>query len=151
MRCFLFILIIFFFLRIRRTPSSTRTDTLFPYTTLFRSGRRRGCWVGWGRLVRLLGAAPAHQSALSAGTIAGARYGSSQRAAAGCRRCPRCPGCGAYACYSTRRRLEALPPRRRASVDTGRIDDGERPINLAPARIAYSVRPIFSTSWLRSY
>src|SRR3546814_7543883 len=27
----------FFFLSIRRTPSSTRTDTLFPYTTLFRS------------------------------------------------------------------------------------------------------------------
>src|SRR3546814_12429793 len=28
---------IFFFLRIRRPPRSTRTDTLFPYTTLFRS------------------------------------------------------------------------------------------------------------------
>src|SRR3546814_10708493 len=26
---------------IRRPPRSTRTDTLFPYTTLFRSGRRR--------------------------------------------------------------------------------------------------------------
>src|SRR3546814_16411417 len=26
-----------FFLMIRRTPRSTRTDTLFPYTTLFRS------------------------------------------------------------------------------------------------------------------
>src|SRR3546814_2657438 len=30
----------FFFLMIRRPPRSTRTDTLFPYTTLFRSG---GC------------------------------------------------------------------------------------------------------------
>src|SRR3546814_13639979 len=30
----------FFFLMIRRPPRSTRTDTLFPYTTLFRSGRR---------------------------------------------------------------------------------------------------------------
>src|SRR3546814_8283507 len=29
----------FFFLMIRRPPISTRTDTLFPYTTLFRSGR----------------------------------------------------------------------------------------------------------------
>src|SRR3546814_16296802 len=29
----------FFFLRIRRPPRSTRTDTLCPYTTLFRSGR----------------------------------------------------------------------------------------------------------------
>src|SRR3546814_1505515 len=27
-----------FFLMIRRPPRSTRTDTLFPYTTLFRSG-----------------------------------------------------------------------------------------------------------------
>src|SRR3546814_19848488 len=31
--CFVFI----FFLMIRRPPRSTRTDTLFPYTTLFRS------------------------------------------------------------------------------------------------------------------
>src|SRR3546814_15625416 len=29
----------FFFLMIRRPPRSTRTDTLFPYTTLFRSLR----------------------------------------------------------------------------------------------------------------
>src|SRR3546814_2686105 len=32
---------LFFFLMIRRPPRSTRTDTLFPYTTLFRSVRRR--------------------------------------------------------------------------------------------------------------
>src|SRR3546814_8685121 len=42
MWCFVFV-----FLMIRRPPRSTRTDTLFPYTTLFRSrlfqhGRRRG-------------------------------------------------------------------------------------------------------------
>src|SRR3546814_16726594 len=30
----------FFFLSIRRPPRSTRTDTLFPYTTLFRSLRK---------------------------------------------------------------------------------------------------------------
>src|SRR3546814_19679633 len=30
---------LFFFLMIRRPPRSTRTDTLFPYTTLFRSLR----------------------------------------------------------------------------------------------------------------
>src|SRR3546814_15261643 len=29
---------VIFFLMIRRPPRSTRTDTLFPYTTLFRSG-----------------------------------------------------------------------------------------------------------------
>src|SRR3546814_11713141 len=33
-RCLCFL---FFFLMIRRPPISTRTDTLFPYTTLFRS------------------------------------------------------------------------------------------------------------------
>src|SRR3546814_16617342 len=36
--CFL-VLVIVFFLMIRRPPRSTRTDTLFPYTTLFRSTR----------------------------------------------------------------------------------------------------------------
>src|SRR3546814_3841196 len=34
----LFIFFFFFFLIIRRPPRSTRTDTLFPDTTLFRSG-----------------------------------------------------------------------------------------------------------------
>src|SRR3546814_20039394 len=34
-----------FFVMIRRPPRSTRTDTLFPYTTLFRSPSRR-----WPRL-----------------------------------------------------------------------------------------------------
>src|SRR3546814_10069195 len=33
------LLMCFFFLMIRRPPRSTRTDTLFPYTTLFRSRR----------------------------------------------------------------------------------------------------------------
>src|SRR3546814_12978179 len=33
--------ICFFFLMIRRPPRSTRTDTLFPYTTLFRSCYRQ--------------------------------------------------------------------------------------------------------------
>src|SRR3546814_8271862 len=33
----------FFFLMIRRPPRSTRTDTLFPYTTLFRSSSERSC------------------------------------------------------------------------------------------------------------
>src|SRR3546814_14826177 len=37
--------VFFFFLRIRRPPRSTRTDSLFPYTTLFRSQ----CEVGLDR------------------------------------------------------------------------------------------------------
>src|SRR3546814_6496258 len=37
---------IVFFLMIRRPPRSTRTDTLFPYTTLFRSPHRRNLAEG---------------------------------------------------------------------------------------------------------
>src|SRR3546814_11038837 len=36
-------ILIFFFLMLRRPPRSTRTDTLFPYTTLFRSRVQPGC------------------------------------------------------------------------------------------------------------
>src|SRR3546814_17452426 len=35
---------------LRRPPRSTRTDTLFPYTTLFRSGRPAGAWTELLRL-----------------------------------------------------------------------------------------------------
>src|SRR3546814_1893498 len=54
-----FVIGVFFFLMIRRPPRSTRTDTLFPYTTLFRSlraaalsaaGRRRRAAPADGRL-----------------------------------------------------------------------------------------------------
>src|SRR3546814_15759742 len=37
MSCFIYCFCVFFFLMLRRPPRSTRTDTLFPYTTLFRS------------------------------------------------------------------------------------------------------------------
>src|SRR3546814_9065788 len=41
---------LFFFLLIRRPPRSTRTDTLFPYTTLFRSIEAfHGAWPGAAR------------------------------------------------------------------------------------------------------
>src|SRR3546814_13299962 len=36
-RATLFVVVLFFFVMIRRPPRSTRTDTLFPYSTLFRS------------------------------------------------------------------------------------------------------------------
>src|SRR3546814_13526629 len=48
-----FSMFFFFFLMIRRPPRSTRTDTLFPYTTLFRSSpeqylhRGRICTYRW--------------------------------------------------------------------------------------------------------
>src|SRR3546814_14786286 len=41
-----YFLYIFFFLMILRPPRSTRTDTLFPYTTLFRSGERHEFQLG---------------------------------------------------------------------------------------------------------
>src|SRR3546814_15645692 len=43
----------FFFLIIRRPPRSTRTDTLFPYTTLFRSqgGKHENGRRTWGHSV----------------------------------------------------------------------------------------------------
>src|SRR3546814_15959707 len=47
------LLFFFFFLTIRRPPRSTRTDTLFPYTTLFRSS-----W-GWPNAA-LLGGCDEH-------------------------------------------------------------------------------------------
>src|SRR3546814_2409886 len=40
---------LFFFLMIRRPPRSTRTDTLFPYTTLFRSAGLAGRPAAAGR------------------------------------------------------------------------------------------------------
>src|SRR3546814_13201742 len=64
-------LVIFFFLMIRRPPRSTRTDTLFPYTTLFRSVEsldsaetvkaNRGGWYMLGRWNRLLQEVHAHE------------------------------------------------------------------------------------------
>src|SRR3546814_12510776 len=43
-------LLLFFVLMIRRPPRSTRTDTLFPYTTLFRS--RRCCTEQVGNVLK---------------------------------------------------------------------------------------------------
>src|SRR3546814_15692276 len=37
---------------IRRPPRSTRTDTLFPYTTLFRSGGQHGLALAFAALAR---------------------------------------------------------------------------------------------------
>src|SRR3546814_14269461 len=67
---------------IRRPPRSTRTDTLFPYTTLFRSlppPRRPGAEAGGGRVhraadrwrVRLVRAGDCHVAAGAGGMTAG--------------------------------------------------------------------------------
>src|SRR3546814_13089171 len=56
---FCWLLLLFFFLMIRRPPRSTRTDTLLPYTTLFRSraGARATLRALRGRDHRLVSAA----------------------------------------------------------------------------------------------
>src|SRR3546814_13461830 len=48
-------ILLMFFLMIRRPPRSTRTDTLFPYTTLFLSRERMKKGVGRGRPTPLSG------------------------------------------------------------------------------------------------
>src|SRR3546814_2675228 len=64
--CMVMFFIFFFFLMIRRPPRSTRTDTLFPYTTLFRSAEQgiEGVAFGLPREHQLAGQgarpAPAH-------------------------------------------------------------------------------------------
>src|SRR3546814_1553123 len=71
--------VFFFFLMIRRPPRSTRTDTLFPYTTLFRSFahrcRLRGLHVvplGGRRDVEVgLGQGDGRRLARRAATVAG--------------------------------------------------------------------------------
>src|SRR3546814_11690801 len=63
----------FFFLMIRRPPRSTRTDTLFPYTTLFRSAGAQAAageplaQTGSGELPPLVRAAYASRDARPAG------------------------------------------------------------------------------------
>src|SRR3546814_7877474 len=61
---------------IRRPPRSTRTDTLFPYTTLFRSRRRPGVGARPRRRRRLSGRA---EGAWGAARVAPPRYGLSLR------------------------------------------------------------------------
>src|SRR3546814_6853026 len=67
--------VFFFFLMIRRPPRSTRTDTLFPYTPLFRSDAGNGSG-GLGQ-----GDRPGHAADQIPGPLA--------QAAGGCRRFPR--------------------------------------------------------------
>src|SRR3546814_13233518 len=64
-------LICIFFLMIRRPPRSTRTDTLFPYTTLFRSGDFRG--AGQDRRIRHAVEDLRQSAAHVGGAVGGAR------------------------------------------------------------------------------
>src|SRR3546814_4204674 len=55
----LVVLYLVFFLMIRRPPRSTRTDTLFPYTTLFRS---RSWPIQTGRTANIMAARARHSA-----------------------------------------------------------------------------------------
>src|SRR3546814_14852989 len=57
LRCSICIFFVFF-LMIRLPPRSTRTDTLFPYTTLFRSNGSATTRLGRGTLAKLKDAYP---------------------------------------------------------------------------------------------
>src|SRR3546814_13095447 len=69
-------LFVFFFLMIRRPPRSTRTDTLFPYTTLFRSYLRNqsvdGTYTELGRFITEL-RIPLYQAGFEASQIRAAK------------------------------------------------------------------------------
>src|SRR3546814_9925919 len=62
----------FFFLMIRRPPRSTRTDTLFPYTTLFRSALLQ---VGGGTFAQLAHGGDAQRGELALHHLAHAGQG----------------------------------------------------------------------------
>src|SRR3546814_1361442 len=76
-----------FFLMIRRPPRSTRTDTLFPYTTLFRSSpglcqvpcRYFSATEGWVRLAALKRTARAPDRRRDRDPVLSARFSHYQR------------------------------------------------------------------------
>src|SRR3546814_7442591 len=61
--------ILLFFLMIRRPPRSTRTDTLFPYTTLFRSLKAGVIDLIASNVQDLLGRIDGRQVKLDSGAI----------------------------------------------------------------------------------
>src|SRR3546814_15487285 len=82
----LLVVMFFFLLMIRRPPRSTRTDTLFPYTTLFRSCRTghqgapnyRRTWQA-GRRARRGTGHPSTERGRQGGVLTGAANSSATR------------------------------------------------------------------------
>src|SRR3546814_14180536 len=66
---------LFFLLKIRRPPRSTRTDTLLPYTTLFRSPGAVGDQAPHDRLADARRATRHQRDAISKGLGHGASFG----------------------------------------------------------------------------
>src|SRR3546814_20808366 len=103
---------IVFFLMIRRPPRSTRTDPLFPYTTLFRSERRRRGGGGGPRVVRA-------QQRLGPTRRGDARRAGGRRRVPGARRVPRRP----RRLVRPRPRLVAAHPPRPPGVRSSRSEE----------------------------
>src|SRR3546814_14180761 len=78
--------ICFFFLMIRRPPRSTRTDTLFPYTTLFRSCAYPGARRFGLASVSVAAPLPVGEHALPAPSRLVNQFGQQMRQIAGHRR-----------------------------------------------------------------
>src|SRR3546814_12392588 len=68
-------LCLFFFLMIRRPPRSTRTDTLFPYTTLFRSANTRETSFQSSKLETWINGFTLKRAGASCGTLSGSGMG----------------------------------------------------------------------------
>src|SRR3546814_20112541 len=112
------IFLVFFFLMIRRPPRSTRTDTLFPYTTLFRSlgtQRRTAIESAHGRATGHCQDARARRTRTRAGGACAARAAPSADAESPRPHRQRCPGASvnAPACAGHARR------RKHRLVDVG--------------------------------
>src|SRR3546814_2436529 len=69
----------FFFLMIRRPPRSTRTDTLFPYTTPFRSPAARTAGLHAARNLERMAAAPCGRHEFAIVPTLAASSGETQR------------------------------------------------------------------------
>src|SRR3546814_15258200 len=100
---------LFFFLMIRRPPRSTRTDTLFPYTTLFRSPRLNPLSARNSRSVAILIGSGFSWTRYSAGNLAfSTNFAASTLAAtmhSSIRRCAR------FRCTGTMRSILRSPER----------------------------------------
>src|SRR3546814_15598922 len=132
----------FFFVMIRRPPRSTRPDTLFPYTTLFRSPVTP---PGGKRLQRDLPRIPrqAERNVAGAAAFAAAYSQAERHEQLPARRhlCPcRCPD-PARPAEPVRAQQKAGKPVREAVPDGSRRDGGKGPAGLREQRFLQALCP----------
>src|SRR3546814_17145135 len=124
---------------IRRPPRSTRTDTLFPYTTLFRSVRSPSRWVArrMERYSSLLLRCRNERAAAAREVAADLVYEGFEPL-----RCQRAAGMAAFCEWYLDRPIEAAEQRQRPDNDLGVAIDPADPTRhaIAPAGNAVSPR-----------